>query len=173
MKEIFKDIPDYEGFYQVSNLGKVKSLWRKVKCSQGFKVNKEKVLKPYLNKKTGYLSVNLSKKGVRKTKTIHVLMAIVFKNHKPNGHKFVVDHIDNIKTNNFEWNIQVVTHRKNLSKDKKGCSSKYTGVHFHKIAKNWQANITINNKIKHIGSFKNEKEAAEAYQKELKIIEKQ
>lgn len=54
--EIFKEIEGYEGLYQVSNLGNVKSL-------NYNRTGKEKVLKPTKNKKDGYLIVNLCKEG--------------------------------------------------------------------------------------------------------------
>ena len=88
MKEIFKDIPNYEGLYQVSNLGNVKSLnYRRTK--------KERVLKTVVNG-VGYLNVYLSKNGKIKTFTVHKLVCMAFLNHTPNGSKgLVADHRNN------------------------------------------------------------------------------
>jgi hypothetical protein len=64
--------------------------------------------------------------------------------------------------------LQVITNRQNTSKDKRGGTSKYTGVYMDK--KKWRAAIRINGKIKYLGLFTDEKEAAKAYQNELKKI---
>lgn len=158
-EEIWKDIPNYEGLYQVSNLGRVKSL----------KFNKEKLLKLYKDN-YGYLRVNLSKNGKQKLLKVHQLVSVVFLKHKPNGYSVVVDHIDNNPLNNNVNNLQLVSHRKNLSKDKKG-SSKYTGVRYHKQNKKWVSSIYVKGKHKHLGSFTNELDAAKAYNKYLCMLE--
>ena len=76
MKEEFRNIKGYEGLYQISNLGKVKSLKRKL--SDGRKL-KEKILKPQTNN-CGYLRVNLYKYRKMKSFLIHQLMAMAFLN---------------------------------------------------------------------------------------------
>lgn len=163
MKEVWKNINGYDGAYQISNSGKVKS----------FKRNKKGAILKSANDGRGYLTVGLSKKGVQETCRIHVLVAIYFLNHKQNGKQdIVVDHIDNDKLNNNLSNLQLITNRKNTSKDRKGGNSKYVGVFYYKYTKRWMAHITINNKKKHIGYFSSELEAHEAYQSELKKIEK-
>ena len=160
-QEIFKDIPDYEGIYQVSSLGNVKSL----------KFGKEKILTPCFNS-VGYLTVNLYKNGNIKMFQIHQLVAITFLNHKLDGtNKIVVDHINNISTDNRLENLQVISRRENLSKDKKNTTSKYTGVVWHKTNKKWLAKITINGKRKHLGYFINEIDAHDAYQNTLKYLD--
>ena len=68
--EIWKDIIGYEGRYQVSNLGRVKSL-------NYNNTNKEKILKPK-KENNGYLRVNLSKNGKAKMYSVHRLVAIVY-----------------------------------------------------------------------------------------------
>jgi len=156
--ETWKDIPNFE-VYQVSNLGRIRSL----------KFNKVKYLKRRLNTKGRY-SVNLYKqKRMISNNRISVLIAKAFLNHTPCGYKLVVDHIDNNKTNDKLYNIQVITHRENLSKDKKG-TSKYTGVSWDKKANKWKSEIRINRKKKWLGYYKKEKEAAQAYQNELKKL---
>jgi hypothetical protein len=161
--EIWKDIPEYEGLYQVSNLGNVRSL-------NFNKTKKVKLLKKGLNA-NGRYRVGLSKNGKhRGNAKIHQLSAMAFLNHKPCGHKIVVDHIDNNKENDKLYNLQLLTSRENLSKDKKGGTSKYTGVCWHKRQGKWQGAIRVNGIIKHLGYFTDEKEAAKAYQNELNKI---
>tara|TARA_R110001632_G_C11076374_1_gene387963 strand:- start:13 stop:513 length:501 start_codon:yes stop_codon:yes gene_type:complete len=159
--EIWKEVKGYRD-YEVSNLGRVKSLARIVITAKGSRTCKEKILKPSVDGQ-GYLKVCLSSNGKGKVKRIHRLVAIVFLNHTPNGNKLVVDHINNVKTDNRLENLQVITNRENLSKDKKGVS-KYTGVTWMKKANKWRAYIYINGKNKHLGMFINELEASEAYQ---------
>ncbi len=164
--EVWKDIPNYEGMYQVSNLGRVKSLKRKVNHRYGTRTVNERVLKNNKDS-TGYYNVNLGRNGKSKVWKIHQLVAIAFLNHELSGNKVIVDHIDNDKSNNKLKNLQLTTPRHNNSKDKKGFSSKYTGVCWHKASEKWAAKIYIDKKPKHLGTFICELEAHEAYQKEL------
>ena len=76
--EIWKDIENYEGLYQVSNLGRVRSLERDVFNYRGVARHiKEKILVPVLDR-GGYQYVNLSKNGKRKTIKTHRLVAEAF-----------------------------------------------------------------------------------------------
>jgi len=157
--EIFKDIPGYEGIYQVSNLGRVKSL----------KFNREKILKLRDNS-NGYLQVNLCCERKFKAIRVHQLVAMAFLNHTPDGTmKIIVDHKDNDKLNNRLSNLQLISARYNTSKDKKG-SSKYTGVSWSKASNKWLSTIAINGKIKNLGYFNCELAAAAEYQKKLAEI---
>lgn len=158
MNEIFKDIPDYEGIYQVSNLGNVKSL----------KNGKERMLAKVVDS-VGYYRVVLFKNGNQKTFKTHQLIAMAFLGHKPNGNKIVVDHIDNNKLNNRLDNLQLISQRENLSKDKK-YTSKYQGAYWRKDASKWISLIRINGRLKYLGYFKTEYDAHLAYQSALKQI---
>ena len=153
--EIWKEIKGYES-YEVSNLGRVKSL----------KYNKERILKPALTG-SSCLGVSLAKNGKAKTKKIHQLVAEAFLNHIPDGYKLVVDHIDNNPLNNELGNLQIITNRENSSKDKKGFSSEHVGVNWNKASKKWKTQIRINGKQTHLGMFTNELEASKAYQNAL------
>ena len=93
MEEIWKDIEGYEG-YQVSNLGRVRSLDRY--NSRGYWI-KGCILKPIMDKK-GYLTVGLSKNGQRKAFKVHRLVALHFIPNIEN--KPEIDHINTIKIDN-------------------------------------------------------------------------
>lgn len=160
--EIFKDIPSYEGMYQVSNHGRVKSLKR-------YGGTSERILKPIKHKK-GYLLLRFSKAGKLKTQKVHQLVAMAFLNHVPNGNKIVVDHINHKPDDNRLENLRLVTHRKNLSHRKTPGSSKYPGVTWDKSRNKWLAQIYINGKHKHLGRFTNEEEAGQKYQEALTQI---
>ena len=98
--EIWKDIEGYEGLYQVSNKGRIKSLNRI--DSRGHKVN-EKILSSKPNNK-GYLRVHLYKNGKRKPFSVHRLVAIAF---IPNPNNLLeVNHKDENKENNTVDNLE-------------------------------------------------------------------
>lgn len=171
-REIFKLIPGYSD-YAVSNYGNVKS------------IRYNRILKPTINNKLGYYYVTLCSNGKRKIFTIHQLVAMVFLDHIPNGHKIVVDHIDNDPLNNRLDNLQLISNRENTSKDKfrKKTSSKYVGVYLCrqkykrvdgsiKIYESWKAQIRIDGKNINLGLFKTQEKAAEAYQNKLEEINK-
>ena len=108
MTETWKEISGYEGLYEVSDLGRVKSL----------KHGREKILKP-IKHTNGYLHVNLHKDGKVKSTLVHRLVAKAFIQN-PNNLK-TVNHKDEVKTNNvasnLEWmsiadNINYGTHNK-------------------------------------------------------------
>ena len=163
-QEEFRSVPGYEGLYEVSNFGNVKSLGND-------KTRKEKILKPVLVGSIGkyYYGLQLFKDGKREQFNIHILVAMVFLGHVPDGHKIVVDHIDNNKLNNRVSNLQLISQRENSSKDKKNGTSKYVGVTWNKDRDKWVSRITINGKFKYLGYFTSEEEAHEAYQNALKI----
>lgn len=161
--EIWKDIPMYKDIYQVSDLGNVKRLGI-IGCF-GNEINERLLKKTKLS--TGYLGVDLSKDGKRKQFCIHQLVAFAFLNHNSQGCKLVVNHIDFDKTNNNINNLEVITHRSNLSHREKKGTSKYTGVSWYKKLNKWQSAIQINGKVKYLGYFKTEIEASNVYQNEL------
>lgn len=113
MKNEWRDISGYEGFYKVSAFGEIKSLKRRVERKDG-RVNlyKERVLKPYINN-TGYYCVILSKNSVPKAFLIHRLVAESFLNNSES--KKFVNHIDGNKKNNDIRNLEWVTHIENIT----------------------------------------------------------
>ena len=165
--EIWKDVKGYEGLYQVSNLGRLKSLKRKVKNRWGFYYTKEKIVGGYDN--DGYVAVKLTKKKKEFNTTIHKIVAINFLNHSYES-TLVVDHINNIRDDNRLENLQVITNRLNCSKDVKNKTSKYTGVSWSKNRKKWHSKIKIKGKTINLGRYENEYEAHLAYQKALKQL---
>jgi hypothetical protein len=110
-KEIWKDIPGYEGLYQISNLGRVKSLDRIVTSKIGVKKSvKGKIMKNCINgNQYSYVNLSLNKKF--KSKKIHRLIAIVFIPNPEN--KPCVNHKDGNKLNNSIDNLEWVTMGEN------------------------------------------------------------
>jgi hypothetical protein len=167
--EIWKDIPDYEGIYQISNLGNIKSLSRKILNNGGYFISKEKLLNPSLDI-NGYFVVCLCNNKKQSVKKIHQLLAMCFLEHKTNGHTLVVDHINNNPSDNRLENLQIITNRENLSKDKKKKTSKYTGVSWDKSKNKWVSQIIINSNHNFLGRFNCELSASIAYQNKLKTL---
>lgn len=100
MKEIFKTIDGYEGIYQISDTGRIKSL----------KFGKEKILNPIKNNR-GYLQVGLCVNGKLKAYRIHRLVCETFLNNPEN--KRTVNHKNGIKTDNRLENLEFATHNEN------------------------------------------------------------
>jgi hypothetical protein len=111
-KEIWINIKDYEGLYQISNFGRVKSLERIKKPGKGFYFRKERVLRETKDK-DGYLYVVLLKESYRYTVKIHRLVAKAF---IPNPEdKKQVNHKNGIKTDNNVDNLEWVTQSENIT----------------------------------------------------------
>lgn len=112
MKEIWKDINGYEGIYQISNLGNLKSLDRECYNSRYGSFKREGgLMKTPLNS-DGYPYCTLSKNGVPRTYKVHRLVAEAFIS-KDDQKKFV-NHKDGIKSNNKVSNLEWCTHSENI-----------------------------------------------------------
>lgn len=127
--EIWRDVVGYEGLYQVSNLGRVRS----------FHKNKVKILK-FAISPFGYLRVILSKDFQKKNRNIHILVAQAFIPN-PEG-KTQVNHIDGNKENNHVSNLEWVTPSENINHafekglSKRGCEhgrAKFTAEQIREI----------------------------------------
>jgi hypothetical protein len=156
---MYKDIPGYENLYKVDEFGKVLSIskgWKQKSCSKD---------------SGGYDTYDLYKNGIRKKYKSSQLVAMTYLNHVPCGYTLVVDHIDNNKDNNHLSNLQIVTSRKNSSKDKINKTSRYTGVYFDKPHNKWRADIRTTSGRKFLGYFNSQEDASNCYENNLAKIE--
>jgi hypothetical protein len=169
--EIWKDIPQYKGIYQVSNLGNVKSLKRITVTEKRSFPLREKILSKLKNK-DGYLYAGLCVNGKRKGVAIHQLVAMAFLAHSRNGYEKVVDHINNDRKDNRVENLRIITARENTSEKKINTSSKYVGVYWCNTNKKWIAHIRVLKDRLKLGHFNCELSASVFYDKALKSIEK-
>jgi hypothetical protein len=96
---------------------------------------------------------------------------MTFLNHKPCGHDLVIDHKNDIKTDNRVENLHIVTQRFNICKTRGSYSSQYKGVTFDKSRNKWHSSIYLDGKTKHLGRFDCETKAGLAYLKALKELE--
>jgi hypothetical protein len=109
--EIWKDINGYEGYYQVSNIGRVKSLARVIEYRKGIYGNKKEIILKTFKDGKGYLKYKLCKNGKEKSVISHRLVAIAFLhnlNQKPE-----VNHINGIKDDNRLENLEWCTSSEN------------------------------------------------------------
>lgn len=144
--EIFKVIEKHPD-YLIGDKGTAKSL----------KFGRERVLKPQVNLK-GYLQIVINKRAY----TIHQLVAIAFLSHKPNGMNQVIDHIDFNPLNNSVENLQIISNRLNVSKDKKNISG-LTGVSWSDSSKKWRGQIYAFGKNFNLGVWESKSRAKIAY----------
>ena len=117
MDEIWKDKKNYEGHYQVSNFGRVKSI----------KFGKEKILKQSI--RHGYYCVVLSKNGILKNYFVHRLVAEAFIDNPDNLPQ--VNHKDECKTNNIVSNLEWCDRKYNINYGTRTekCSKKCINIH--------------------------------------------
>ena len=108
--EEWKDIQGFEGFYQVSNLGHIRSVDRFVKKHNGKRLIKGKILSPSKSKRTGYYQIHLYKLGCVYRYNVHSLVAKAF---IPQNGKPYVNHKDGQKENNMADNLEWVTCTEN------------------------------------------------------------
>ena len=153
--ENWKPVPEYEHSYLVSDFGRVKSLIT------------NKVLKPRKSANR-YVSVLLYH-STRKPKTynIHQLVMMAFKGFKPCGYEKIIDHINNNRSDNRIENLQIISPRENVIRQK---NKKKIGTTFCKDSKKWMARITVNKKSIYLGRFDTIEEANKAYKLKLKEV---
>lgn len=133
MKEAFeewRDVAGYEGYYQVSNKGNVRSVDREIECNGGIRLQKGKQLKPFVNKQ-GYRQVILNKKGMKLFR-INRLVAQAF---VPNPEGLpIVNHKDEDKGNDNAENLEWCTYLYNLT---------YNELHHRRNNKNRSNSIAV------------------------------
>jgi hypothetical protein len=160
--EVWNSVLDYEGYYEVSNLGNVKSLDRLINFPHGMFVKKGKLLKSSSNG-TGYYKLTLSKNGLSRDHYVHrlVIESFVGKND------LHINHINGIRNDNRLGNLEFVTIRENQHKRllKKELP---TGV--SRVRNKYRAVIGINGKNIHLGYFETAEMASDVFNKKLKSI---
>lgn len=114
-KEIWKPVKDFEGLYEISNYGNVRSLDRCIEYNDGrIRLHPGTIISLHINKnRNGYVQVSLYKGNIRYEKKVHRLVAEAF---IPNPNNLPqVNHKDENTKNNFEWNLEWCDCRYNNS----------------------------------------------------------
>lgn len=164
MEEIWKDIPDTNGLYQVSSIGRIRSYNHK----EGRQPN-PKIMKTSCDTK-GYPLYKICQNGKGMTKKIHRLVAKVFiDDTKPH---LMVNHKDGNKKNNKVDNLEWVSSRENKTHGMrmKQKSSTYPGVSFDKSRSKWNASLFFNSKHMYVGRFNAELDAYIAVVNKSKVL---
>lgn len=161
-EEIWKDIPGYEGIYQVSDLGRVRSLDRIICRIDGENRRLNGVILRPGKSKDGYLRVILWRNGKSRSFLVHQLVMISFDSHTPSGHKSVIDHINGDKDDNRLENLRLTSNRINTTLGKKNKWG-LTGVVFRKDTNKWYSKMTVNKSEVYLGLFNTPADAHAAY----------
>lgn len=168
MKEIWKDVVGWNGWYSVSNLGRVRRDYK------GKNTRKGKILNAPKNK-THYHRVNLSRPGLLVPTAVHRLVAQAFICHGLVGYE--VNHKNGNIIDNRLSNLEYVTPSENSIHSyhvlgKKRCkkltvrnTSGFKGVYKYKNGDYYRSNIMVNNNLIYLGFFNSKIEAARAYDK--------
>ena len=166
--EEWKDIPGYEGSYQVSNLGRVKSLAKVIYNGYVEYLSNEKIMTHNIGN-VGYPRVTLRKEGKGKQFCVHTLVVNAFLNKAENGQH--INHIDGNKLNPILSNLEVISCRENITHAllRRSKSSKHHGVVFIRRKNRrdkWRASIWLKKNVT-VGFFDTEEEAHQAYLRAL------
>jgi len=164
--EIWKDVIGFEGLYQCSSEGRIKSLDRIVKNHH----NSTKLIKGRIKKlytKAPYITISLGKEGKYYYNSMH---RIIYESFYGKTEKHI-DHINNDRHDNRICNLQALSVNDNINKSRLNMNrtSKYPGVHYRGRNK-WRACIMVNRKLYNLGSFVNEELASIAYNEAKQLL---
>ena len=109
---MWKQIKGYEGYYEVSNTGNVRSVERYVTRNDGVVQLRKSVMKALVCNQDGYLTVSLSRNGLCCRRYVHRLVYEAFVGNIPDGYE--VNHKDFDRKNNFVGNLEIVSHADNV-----------------------------------------------------------
>jgi hypothetical protein len=172
MEEIYKDIPGFEGKYQVSNFGNIKTIERVTIFKDGRErhyENKVLISTPDLK---GYPKIRLQNFNPKygSTRRVHSLVWETFGDGTTISFPDrVIDHIDRNKKNNHINNLRIVSNRENTY-NRKG-NLEFIGVRKNKKSNNYSCRIGFNYKDYHLGTFKTQEEAFERYNEAITHID--
>lgn len=165
MIEKWLDIEGFVGYYQISSLGRVKSLGRFVNGKNGTMFIKERILKNKSDK-DGYLGVVLSKNGKTTTCKVHRLVAQHFIGNPENKNQ--INYINGDKKDNSTLNLEWVNNLKNTNHHHNNGGTKKYGV--HKSNNKWRARIKKDGKSICLGHYNHKEEAYQAFYNKYKEL---
>lgn len=157
--EIWKDIPDYEGLYSISNHGNIKSYDKIVNCKNGTRKVTGKLLTPAFHE--GYRFTLLTNSTTKKRWAVHRLVMYTFVGKSD----LQIDHINTIKSCNFLWNLRYCTPKENTNYYIQSANKQSRGTNIKKTG--WLGYVYFNNKHTSLGIYNSEELAHEAYKKAI------
>jgi len=163
MTEIWKPVVGYEGYYDVSSRGRIRS----VNTKRRRKIV-SRILKSGL-RPDGYHNVVLSREGVTRTRTVHRIVAEAFLGPS----ELTVNHRDGDRGNNSVGNLEWLSIRENIHVGdlcKKG--SQFAGVAPDAKTGKWISRIQVDGRRIYLGTFDSEQEAALAFEGALEKVER-
>jgi hypothetical protein len=152
MPEEWRTVPGYEGLYEVSSVGQVKS------------VTKNRFLSWYLYK--GYPRVCLRKNNKGYVVCVHRIMALAFLGDPGNN---FVNHINGVRNDNRIENLEYVTNRENATHGQ-GAKNKYTGVRLEKKRSLWRSDIIFKGKNIFLGYSRTPEDASVKYYEAMREL---
>lgn len=161
MNEEWRPIESYEGLYEVSNLGRVRSLTVRVRNGVGTRVRRGRVLKQHATPE-GYYTVMLSCASRQRRVQVSRLVGRAFLGMPAD---LEIDHEDRNPANNAASNLRVATTAQNHRNTRrpKTNTSGFKGVSWHRARGKWRASISVNNRTKQLGHFDTPEDAHAAY----------
>jgi hypothetical protein len=164
--EEWRPVVGFEGYYEVSNLGRVRSVTRVSRNGNGPCTKRGCLMKQSRNS-AGYLAVQLSRDGVRVSKTVSSLIGAAFL-----GAAEEVDHRNRQRDDNRLENLRPATTRQNAANTgpRRRNKSGYKGVSPFKTRDCWRAVIFVDGKQKHLGYFDDPIDAARCYDAAAKAL---
>ena len=170
--EIWKDAKNFEGYYQVSNYGRIKTIPRKVKAGTGHRIVKSKIKTPLISG-DGYLISRLYKNNREYCVQVHQLVAFSFIGDYPHEDS-VIDHIDFDKTNARLDNLRFISNRENVIRSINRAEKKAPlGVYLIPAGRGrlknnrWASSVKANNIKYYLGCFETAELASQAYQQKI------
>lgn len=156
-KEIWKDIPGYDGVYQASSLGNIRKIL---------------ILSPSMAR--AYPFVGLTKNKKQKYFSVHQLVSMAFLGHIPNGQTLVVNHKDLNKRNPKLSNLEIIPQLDNLyySLKRRKLNRNIKGYRWAERENAYVSIIYINKDVIYLGYYKSKRKAHSIYQTAFKNIKK-
>ncbi len=159
--EEWRTVPGFGARYEVSNIGRVRSIDTQVRNKQGLRIQRGRVLKQQMNS-AGYWTVTLFNLKERRHSTVSGLMGAAFLGVQP-GAK--TDHVNRQRHDNRVANLRPATTSQNgfNAKTRSNNTSGLKGASFFPSRNKWRSTITVNGRQQHLGYFDSPEPAHAAY----------
>lgn len=159
--EIWKDIPGYEGLYEISNIPRIASVYRKSRSVKG------RIILRHTINRYGYVIYYLYKNKKRKTLKAHRLIMLAFVGPSD----LCIDHINMVRDDNRLENLEYVTYRENSTRAVKAKTKRDLPMGVASYRGKYSAALYVRGKRRAIGTFNTIEEASAQYQSAINDLE--